>query len=312
MIEATHLVRRYGDFAAVDDVSFTIEAGEVVGLLGHNGAGKTTIMKMLTGFLEPSAGSVRVDGQDVCAAPARVQAQMGYLSESSPLYPELTVADYLAYAAQLRGLAPRECVPQAIAATQLTDKALDPIATLSRGYKQRVGVAQAILHKPRFLILDEPSNGLDPTQTQHMRELIRSLAQTATVILSTHIMQEVNAVCDRALILRSGKLVVDERLDALKKTASVLLQTDPAVDVAQLFAAVSAVGAVQSLGAGQHNLTLAVDTQPGSAVIAQTLVNAGAPIFALTPQVRDLESVFNEVSAPASLANDAAEVSDAA
>ncbi len=296
MIEANNLVRRYGDFAAVDDVSFTIAAGEVVGLLGHNGAGKTTIMKMLTGFLEPSAGTILVDGVDVFADSTAVQAQMGYLSESSPLYPELSVVDYLAYAADLRGLDPQSCVPEAIAATQLESKALDPIQTLSRGYKQRVGVAQAILHKPRFLILDEPSNGLDPTQTQHMRDLIRNLAQTATIILSTHIMQEVNAVCDRAIILRSGKLAVDERLAELQKTAGVRLRTAPEVDVAALMAPVSAVSGVHQVDDVQWSLTLAVEPEEGTAAIAQALVSAGAPIHALTPQVRDLETIFNEVS----------------
>jgi len=296
MIEATNLVRRYGDFAAVDDVSFTIAAGEVVGLLGHNGAGKTTIMKMLTGYLEPSSGSVLVDGVDVFAQPARVQAQMGYLSESSPLYPELSVVDYLAYAADLRGLDPSTCVPDAIAATQLESKALDAIQTLSRGYKQRVGVAQAILHKPRFLILDEPSNGLDPTQTQHMRDLIRHLAESATVILSTHIMQEVNAVCDRAMILRSGKLAVDERLDELQKTAGVMLRTAAEVDVASVLADLSEVSAAHRMDDGRWTLTLTVEPEIGTAAIAQALVSAGAPIHALNPQVRDLETIFNEVS----------------
>ncbi len=295
MIEAQSLVRRYGDFAAVDDVSFKIEAGEVVGLLGHNGAGKTTIMKMLTGFLEPSAGAVLVNGQDVFANPAFVQAQMGYLPESSPLYPELTVMDYLAYAAQLRDMDPRQCVPQAIEATQLADKALDPIATLSRGYKQRVGVAQAILHKPKFLILDEPSNGLDPTQTQHMRELIRQLAQSATVILSTHIMQEVNAVCDRALILRAGKLAVDERLDALRKTSGVRLSTGSQVQVMNILQPLEEVQEVQALGDGLWQIALR-DLDAGSAAVARALVAADAPVYALTPQVRDLETIFNEVN----------------
>ena len=154
MIKAQQLVRRYGDFAAVDDVSFSILPGEVVGLLGHNGAGKTTIMKMLTGYIEPSSGEVLVDGIDVQSEPLAVQAKMGYLPESLPIYPELTVADYLAHTAQLRGLDPQLVVPDALASTQLTDKALERIDTLSRGYKQRLGVAQAILHKPKFLILD--------------------------------------------------------------------------------------------------------------------------------------------------------------
>ena len=296
MIEAKGLVRRYGDFAAVDDVSFSIGPGEVVGLLGHNGAGKTTIMKMLTGYVEPSAGRVWVDGQDVFCDPCRIQAQMGYLPESSPLYPELTVIDYLAYAAELRGLKPRACVAEAIAATQLEEKAYDTIATLSRGFKQRVGVAQAILHKPRFLILDEPSNGLDPTQTQHMRNLILELSTSATVILSTHIMQEVNAVCDRAIILRSGKLAVDERLEALQQTSGLSLVTAVDVDVPALLAPRPEVNTVRALDGGSWHITFTVAANSGADAVAQTMVAAGAPIYALTPRVRDLETLFNELN----------------
>jgi len=295
MIEAKNLVRRYGDFRAVDDVSFRIEPGEVVGLLGHNGAGKTTIMKMLTGFLEPSAGSVIVDGVDVFADPSAVQAQMGYLPENSPLYPELSVVDYLAYAAGLRGLDPQKCVPQAIAATQLQEKALDPIRTLSRGFKQRVGVAQAILHKPKFLVLDEPSNGLDPTQTQHMRDLIRTLSQSATVILSTHIMQEVNAVCDRVLILRTGKLAVDERLRELQKTSTLALRTTPGIDVIGILQPLAEVDAVSATDDGAWSIRLDAPIEQGAASVAKALVGADLPVHALTPQVRDLESLFAEV-----------------
>ena len=296
MIEAENLSRRYGDFVAVDQVSFRIEPGEVVGLLGHNGAGKTTIMKMLTGFLEPSAGRVLVDGDDVCVMPSKVQAQMGYLPESSPLYPELTVLDYLSYAAELRGLDPVACVADAVAATQLEEKALDPIATLSRGFKQRVGVAQAILHKPKFLILDEPSNGLDPTQTQHMRELIRALAQDATVILSTHIMQEVKAVCDRVLMLRAGQLAVDERLDTLQQTSGLSLTTSSGADVQSLLSNVAGVTAVSSPEPGQWDIEVDGDLQAGTDAVARALVAANAPIHALAPRLRDLETIFRQVS----------------
>lgn len=303
MIEAKNLVRRYGDFAAVDDVSFTIGHGEVVGLLGHNGAGKTTIMKMLTGFIEPSAGTVTVNGTQVQADPLAVQAQMGYLPENLPLYPELTVCEYLSYAAQLRGLEDSEAVPAAIAATWLEDKALDPIHTLSRGFKQRVGVAQAILHKPAFLILDEPTNGLDPNQIQHMRSLIQELARDATVILSTHIMQEVNAICDRALILRSGRLVVDEQLEDLRKTDALLVQTDEQTDIGALLAGHGDVSQVSRLQGNQWQVVLRPDEalQGGGsdeqvAGIARALIEAGAPVYALTPQVQDLETIFKQVS----------------
>ena len=227
MIEADRLTRRYGEFVAVSDISFEIAPGEIVGLLGHNGAGKTTIMKMLTGFIEPSAGHVRVDGVDVEEDPSTVQARLGYLPESLPLYPELSVSGYLEYTALLRGVDAQGAVTQAIAATELEEKALEPISTLSRGFKQRLGVAQAILHEPHFLILDEPTNGLDPTQTQHMRELIKRLSASATVILSTHIMQEVNAICDRVLILKGGELALDERLADLMMSNQLQVRTAP-------------------------------------------------------------------------------------
>ena len=227
MIDAEGLTRRYGETLAVDSVSFSIGGGEIVGLLGHNGAGKTTIMKMLTGYLEPSAGRALVDGVDVAADPEAVQARLGYLPENCPVYPEMAVVDYLDYVAGLRGVAERQsALRQVLASTDLADRALDTIGTLSRGYQQRVGVAQAIVHAPQVLILDEPTSGLDPSQTEQMRQLIRRLAEQATVILSTHIMQEVDAVCDRVMILRAGELAVDERLSALKESTRVTLATD--------------------------------------------------------------------------------------
>lgn len=296
MIEAKNLVRRYGDFAAVDDVSFSIEAGEVVGLLGHNGAGKTTIMKMLTGFIEPSSGTVTVDGVSVKDNPKLAQAEMGYLPESLPLYPELTVVDYLAYAAELRGLEPRASVKDAIQATWLEDKALDPIGTLSRGYKQRVGVAQAILHKPKFLILDEPSNGLDPSQIQHMRDLIRELSKSATVILSTHIMQEVDAVCDRAIILRSGRLVVDENLSELQETTELTLRSDRDANVVPLLTASEAITKCDTMASGVWRLGVNGNVADATAEVARLMVGADLPIYELAPRSRDLESVFKEVN----------------
>ena len=291
MIQAEHLSRLYGDFVAVDDVSFSIDHGEVVGLLGHNGAGKTTIMKMLTGYLEPSSGSVTVDGIVVEEDAMAVQRQLGYLSENLPLYPELRVIDYLSYIAELRGVQVRSAVVGAIAATELEEKALDPIATLSRGVKQRVGVAQAILHKPRFLILDEPTNGLDPGQTQHMRQLLRDLASSATVILSTHIMQEVSAICDRALILRGGALVLDERLDDLQRSGALSLRTAPDVEVARLIS-----GEVEDLGEGNWRIEVVDGVDAQAERIARELVAADAPVYELLPVQRDLETVFREVS----------------
>jgi len=172
MIKVERLTRRYGELVAVDDVSFDIDHGEVVGLLGHNGAGKTTIMKMLTGFLEPTSGSIKIDNYDIGVDTRAVQARIGYLPENCPVYPEMTVIDYLDYQASLHGLGEDKksgAIARAIRRTSLQDKAAQPIHTLSRGYRQRVGVAQAILHQPDIVILDEPTNGLDPTQILHMR-----------------------------------------------------------------------------------------------------------------------------------------------
>jgi len=294
MLEAVNLSRRYGDFVAVDDVSFSIKPGEVVGLLGHNGAGKTTIMKMLTAYLEPSAGFVRIDGLDVANHPEATQAHIGYLPESLPIYPELTVADYLAYAARLRGLDPAKVVPAAIRATELEPKLLEPIATLSRGYKQRVGVAQAILHRPKFLILDEPTNGLDPSQTQHMRSLIRQLAEHATVILSTHIMQEVKAICDRALILRQGKLVVDERLADLVHTSTLRVRASGS-DVEGVLRALPMITNL-SVDDGAWLLEVSGAVDAGAAQVARSLVGSGASIQEITPMQQDLETIFRRVN----------------
>ena len=267
-----------------------------MGLLGHNGAGKTTIMKMLTGFLEPSAGSITVDGRDVQTHGREIQAQIGYLPESPPIYPELSVAEYLGYAASLRGIDPAAAVRSAIGATGLAEKAYDRVSTLSRGYKQRVGVAQAILHRPKFLILDEPSNGLDPSQILEMRALIRDLAETSTVIISTHIMQEVDAVCDRAIILNRGRVAVDARLQALRATSTIEVETRAGVDLAAIAKAVDGVGEVTEGTPGQFQLTASGDLDATIAALATRMVEGGVPIYGLNKQILDLESIFRDVS----------------
>ena len=303
MIEADRLTRRYGDFLAVSQVSFAIKQGEIVGLLGHNGAGKTTIMKMLTGYLEPSSGTIRVDGIDMGEDPKAIQAQLGYLPENLPLYPEMSVADYLDYTAQLRGIDPAPAVRRAIEATELESKALDPIATLSRGFKQRVGVAQAILHEPRFLILDEPTNGLDPGQTEHMRALIERLADSATVILSTHIMQEVDAICDRAIILRGGALVLDERLADLKESNRFRLRSGVAADLKPTIAALGCVTEVDAEGEGYWTASVRGDLDAAAGEISRAVIEAGQPLFELGLVQRNLEMVFREVNATGSEQN---------
>jgi ABC-2 type transport system ATP-binding protein len=298
MIQVEQLTRRYGELVAVDDVSFDIGDGEVVGLLGHNGAGKTTIMKMLTGFLEPTSGSIRVDRLEIGRDTRAIQARIGYLPENCPLYPEMSVIDYLDYQASLHGLAaerrPR-AIARAIHRTALEDRAVHAIQTLSRGYRQRVGVAQAILHEPDIVILDEPTNGLDPTQILHMRELIRELARTATVMVSTHILQEVQAVCDRVLILRTGRLVVDERLDDLRQGTRLLVSVD--AEAADSLARVAGVSSVAMRGKsnGHWTYTLDADAEVAPHVVS-ALSAAGHRLYRLQPEQRDLEAVFAEVN----------------
>lgn len=301
MIHVEKLSRRYGKFAAVDHVSFTINTGEIVGLLGHNGAGKTTIMKMLTGYLEPSAGTITIDGTDIRSNANGVQRLIGYLPENLPVYPEMSVIDYLFYCAQVRQIAANtqaEAVREAIQKTELAEKALQPISTLSRGYKQRVGVAQALIHNPKILILDEPTNGLDPHQTQQMRQLIRNLARQATVIISTHIMQEVDAICDRVLILDSGQLAVDQTLEELRKSDTLTLSST--ITLAKLNALLAEKNpslTAEQLNAEEFSIKLESesDLRDTSAWLSAAIIANHEQLFALTPLMRDLETVFRNI-----------------
>lgn len=307
MIRVESLTRTYGDHTAVDQVSFEIGRSEIVGLLGHNGAGKTTIMKMLTGFLEPTAGHIEIDGMDIRTRRQAVQRQIGYLPENCPVYPEMTVIDYLDYAAALHAVAKSEreaLIREAIARTELESKAVDLISTLSRGYRQRVGVAQAILHRPTLLILDEPTNGLDPTQIQHMRGLIKMLAESATIMISTHILQEVQAICDRVLIIQDGCKVLDAQLDALQSGSHLRLVTDAEPErVMALLNDLSQVTAVDSAAPDgkRHAYSLAIDgdLDPADVApsVAQAVIGQGFKLFTLVPERRDLETIFGELSA---------------
>ena len=302
MIELEHVTRRYGELAAVDDVSFQIHRGEVVGLLGHNGAGKTTVMRMLTGFLEPSSGRIRVGELEVGRDTRAIQARIGYLPENCPVWPEMTVMEFLDYQAALHGVPVSErpgAIAAAIRRTELREKAAQSIQTLSRGYRQRVGVAQAILHEPDIFILDEPTNGLDPTQILHMRDLIRELARSATVIISTHILQEVQAVCERVVILSAGRKVVDARLDELQRGARLLVTLDRDEGDARLVLeridGVASVSLEQAVdGHYRYALEAGDDAAP---VVGAAIQKAGFPLYALCPERRDLETVFAEVDA---------------
>ena len=296
MLQAKNLSRNYGVVKAVEEVSFSVEPGEVVGLLGHNGAGKSTIMKMLTGFIEPSEGEVLVDGMSILEEPELVRESIGYLPESPPIYPELSVLDYLFFAARMRGRQSEDEVYNALSATNLESKALEPIATLSRGFKQRVGVAQAILHRPRLLILDEPSNGLDPNQNQEMRDLIMTLAKEATVILSTHVMQEVDAICDRVLIMSAGKLTVDENLRELTKGSSIALSTTSEAPIERLLANEAIVSNLKELDQGRWEIDVNEDISRAIDHIARACVESGVPIYGIAPKKLNLETLFRDVS----------------
>jgi len=226
MINVTDLTKSYGPVEALRGIAFHIAPGEIVGLLGPNGAGKTTIMKILTGYLQPDDGTVIVDGLDVLAHTREVQAQIGYLPESAPLYPELSVQGYLKMMAELRQIPEDEQLArlsEAVYATGLSDHLTRPIGQLSKGFRQRVGLAQAIIHQPRLLILDEPTIGLDPTQVVEIRRLIRRLAEHSTVLFSTHILSEVEALCGRVIILMNGQIKADARLSELAATPDAIL-----------------------------------------------------------------------------------------
>ena len=305
MIRVENLTRTYGALTAVNKVSFTINPGEIVGLLGHNGAGKTTIMKMLTGFLEPTSGTITIGNLSLEHDRRAVQALIGYLPENCPVYPEMTVAGYLAYSAALHGIKDAQLGPllqSCLSRTALTDKAGQQIGTLSRGYRQRVGVAQAILHQPKIIILDEPANGLDPAQIQHMRSLIRELAQSATLIISTHILQEVQAVCDRVMIMQHGQKALDARLDDLN-TGQRLLVNMGAVDGAdEVLARIAGILQVEPLSAEPGKACYALTGQGAATdlapVVAAAIASQGWRLYGLAPEARSLEKIFSEMSVP--------------
>lgn len=218
MIIVKNIFKRYGKKQALKDVSLRIESGEIVGFLGRNGAGKTSLMRILTGFLSADAGEISINGHVLPRQILKAQSLIGYLPETPPLYPDMRVDDYLMYVARLRdirGRKVREAVDKVLADCRLMDVRQQIISTLSKGYKQRVGIAQAVIHDPAVLILDEPTSGLDPVQIIHIRELIKNLEGSRTVIVSTHILSEIESLVRRVLIIKEGRLVVDERLERL-------------------------------------------------------------------------------------------------
>lgn len=302
MIKVGNLHKSYGSVKALNDVSFSIQSEEIVGLLGPNGAGKTTLIKILTGYLQPDAGQVEIDGLDVFSSHHAVQSIIGYLPENAPLYPELSVQSYLKMMADLRQISPDEKlqrISDAVHAVGLEDYLTRPIAHLSKGYRQRVGLAQAILHRPKILILDEPTIGLDPTQIVQIRNLLKQLARHSTVLFSTHILPEVEVLCDRVLVIMNGEMRADARLEELANTtATILVLEKDSQDVQAVLQALPQVEAVEQFTApdGSPVFRVTGTTQDINAQVYQAAREAGWPVQELRRDVRTLESVFNELT----------------
>jgi len=302
MIDVTGVSKSYGPVQALDDVSFHVDSGEVIGLLGPNGAGKTTMMKILTGYLQPDEGQVIVDGLDVLTDTLQVQQRIGYLPENAPLYPEMSVQSYLRMIAELRQVSLSErhdLIVNAVQATDLADHLVRPISQLSKGYRQRVGLAQTILHQPKLLILDEPTVGLDPTQIVEVRRLIRRLSQHSTVLLSTHILSEVEATCDRVIILLNGRVRADARLADLSATADVVLVlAHDAPDARQALLSIPNVAQVESaaVAAGQEYRIRGANGADLRPAVYEMARDKGWALCELRRDVRTLEAVFNELA----------------
>lgn len=304
IIEVEGLSKHYGQVQALRGISFSVEKGEVIGLLGPNGAGKTTTMKILAGYLQPTEGSARIAGHDVVEDPRAGQAVLGYLPENAPLYQDMAVQEYLQMMAELRGIPPssfRSLVSDAVYSTGLQDRLTMPISALSKGYRQRVGLASAILHQPKLLILDEPTNGLDPNQIIEIRNLIARLAENATVLVSTHILSEVEATCDRAIIIMDGEIRADARLDELTTSSSAIVGVvgDKSQKAAGAIKAIKGVTRVSDEGEAQGVKRYRVvgekdlDLCP---MIFDTAKARGLRLAELKQETRTLESVFRELA----------------
>ena len=299
MISAHNLCQVYGEYTALDDVSFEIPRGQIVGLVGPNGAGKTTTMKILTGYLAPTEGRASVGGHDVVTDRLAAQRLIGYLPESAPLYRDMLVQDYLLYVARLRGVTARDLRRQlsiAVRACSLEEVLNRPVAHLSKGFRQRVGLAQAMIHDPKVLVLDEPTSGLDPNQILEIREVIRRMGEEKTVILSTHILPEVEATCDRAIIIVSGKVHRDQPLEEFRRGRSVLVRfLGSATGAGEQLAHVGGVEKVTEVApiAGNPGFRLDSDAREGIlAEIGTLAASQGWTLAELTREHHDLEDVF--------------------
>ncbi len=304
MIELKSLTKKFGVFTAVDQISLSVQPGEVLGFLGPNGAGKSTTMKMLTGFLLPSSGSATVCGHDVVARPLAAQREIGYLPEGAPLYGDMTVGQFLYFIAEIRGFRGAEAerrVLQSVDRLELRAVYHQSIETLSKGYKRRVGLAQAILHDPRVLILDEPTDGLDPNQKHQVRQLIQALSHDKIVVISTHILEEVTAVCTRAVIISAGRVVADgtpldlEQRSRYHQAVSLVMQGELRVDLSGL----RSLAGVADIEADEQAGRVTVFPANGQAIfpaVQEHVHQQGWQVEAIHVERGRLDEVFREIT----------------
>ncbi len=302
MIEVDRLTKRYGAFTAVDDISFQVGKGEIVGFLGPNGAGKTTTMRVLTCFLPATEGTARIAGYDIFDNPLEVKRRIGYLPELPPLYRDMRVRTYLEFIAKIKGVAPKEArqrIDEIVVQCGLVDRTEQLIGHLSKGYRQRVGLAQAILHDPEVIIMDEPTSGLDPNQIIEVRQLIRELAQERTVILSTHILPEVEMTCNRVIIIHEGKIVaVDtpENLTAnMRDTTRFFVRISGDIDIAaKAIATIEGVSDVTQVNNGLHvHWPAEADL---SAAVSARIVELGMGLVEMKREAMSLEEIFHALT----------------
>ena len=309
MIEVQHLSKRYGPVTAVNDVSFRVEKGEILGFLGPNGAGKTSTMRIITGYMPPTEGTAVVAGYDVLEQPLEAKRRTGYLPETPPLYPDMRVRDYLAFVARIKGVTRsqiRSRVDVTMEKARITDMAQRQCGRLSKGYRQRVGLAQALLHDPDVLILDEPTAGLDPKQIIETRQLIKELAGTHTIVLSTHILPEVSQTCQRVVIINKGRVVAVDTPDnltaKLRGSEAMFVQVDAAgADAAAALRQVPGVTSVRPADGG-----LEVASEAGRDVrreLASAVVSKGWGLLELRPMRMSLEEIFLQLTTDESAAH---------
>ena len=312
MIKVEGLTKRYARTVAVDNISFEVEKGQIVGFLGPNGAGKTTTMRILTCFLPPTAGTANVAGFDVMEHPMEVKKRIGYLPETPPVYPEMEVAEYLTFVGQLKGISSRDIkgrVDEVMGRCAVGDVRNRLIGKLSKGYRQRVGLAQAIIHNPDVLVLDEPTSGLDPKQIIEIRELLKALAGEHTIILSTHILSEVEHSCERVIIISQGKLVaidsVDNLTNRLRGSEAVAIEVEAAggapnpTEVQQRLEQVAGVSRVVMKDSRDSRLMFEVESLQGRHIrseLARSVVNCGWNLSELRPVGLSLEDIFLQLT----------------